>query len=147
METTQPTETLSANPRTQAVHRRQVISQVLLPLALVVVLILILGVLTVIASQGNLAGLAQWRDTALIWIILPIISAGIIILLFLVAFIYLVAIILKKLPPYTHLVQLYIELFGARIRSIADRSTKPVVAAAMLSARITKIKELLTQRK
>jgi hypothetical protein len=62
---TSPTE---RNPVTQAVHRRQVLWQITLPL---VVLVVIFLALTVVVSLSGAGYQSRWADISLIWCLCP----------------------------------------------------------------------------
>jgi hypothetical protein len=112
-------------------HRRQTFWQVLLPVLLSVLVVLAgLVLLIMLANGGDPAGkLSVWADTSLIWVLLPMLGLGLMIILILGAVIYLLARLLKILPTYTAIVQHYFKVAEAWVKALADKVTHPVVKA------------------
>ena len=110
-------------------HRRQTFWQVLLPVLLSVLLVLAgLVLLILLANGGDPAGkLSVWADTSLIWVLLPMLGLGLMVILILGAVIYLLARLLKILPAYTTIVQHYFKVAENWVKALADKVTHPVV--------------------
>jgi hypothetical protein len=53
--------------------------------------------------------------------------AGLVTLAILILVIYALAWLLSRLPEYSYIAQLYLQLFGRRIQSLADKSTSPFI--------------------
>lgn len=112
-------------------HKRQTFWQVLLPVLLSALVVLAgLAFLILTAAQGDSAGqLSGWADTSLIWLLLPVMGAGLMAILLLGGLIYLLARLLKILPTYTALVQRYFTIGEAWVKGMVAHGLKPVLTA------------------
>jgi hypothetical protein len=112
------------NPKTEAAHRQQTLWQVTVPLILGIILLLVLAVLTTLASAGTVDVLG---DIALIWLLLP----TFVILLVLVAIFgglaYLVIRLNGALPRLALKAHHLIKGLQAKLTSAADAAVKPVI--------------------
>lgn len=116
------------NPETQKIYRQQFFLQILLPVVLFSILLLGLGVLaSVSGTQGGINHTAVWAHISTIFMVLFIFIAGLVALAIVVLVIYALAWLLSRLPEYSYIAQLYLQLFGRRIQSLADKSTSPFI--------------------
>jgi len=130
------TQIPSPNPITQAEHHRQVRWQILLPLILGGVIVIVLAVL---ATMGANPQVAQWGNISAVFLILPLLLVLLVTLVILSLLVYLMARLLKILPSYTRLAQMYIDQFGSVIKRVSDRIASPVITGGSVSAGIGKI--------
>ena len=108
-------------------HRRQLISQIILPVILAAILFIALVVLVNLATFRDNADVARWAAISTMLIALPIIIASLIFLALLVVMIYLLARLLGIAPTYTSQAQDFVQRLGMRIRQAADVPVKPVM--------------------
>jgi hypothetical protein len=108
-------------------HRRQLISQIILPVVLAAILFIALVVLVNLATFRDNGDVGRWAAISTMWIALPIIIASLIFLVLLVSMIYLLARLLGIAPNYTSQAQDFVQRLGIRIRQAADVPVKPVM--------------------
>ena len=109
-------------------HRKQVVRQIILPVAIAAVLMIALIVLISLVTFNSNGDVGRWAAISTIWIIIPAILAGLILLAILVGLIYLMARALSALPTYTGIAQDYVYKAEAYIIRGADMVAKPVIA-------------------
>lgn len=109
----------------RANHRRQLYWQILLPILFATLAFIALGMF---AASAGTDRPAVWANISTIMIACILMFTGLGSLLFLAVGIMGVDWLIKKLPPFSYLVQLYVMYFGKKIRDLADQSTKPVVS-------------------
>lgn len=124
-------------------HRRQAVSQIILPVVLAALLIVALAVLIGLATFRDGGDMARWSAISAIWIVIPIMIAGFIFLVLLGGLVYLLARLLDILPSYTILGQDFIYRMTARIQRASEISVKPVFAIDRIG---TTIKAILGRR-
>lgn len=109
-------------------HRRQVTSQIILPMVLTVILFLAVIVILVITTLFRNAGdVSRWAAVSTIWIVTPVMIASLIFAVLLGGIIYLLARLLGIAPLYTNKAQNFVQKLGIRIRLAADATVKPVL--------------------
>ena len=122
------------NPKTHAEHRREVFWQITFPLLLGILLILAaVGVIVYLTVQP-VTDVGRWADVSLIWLILPSLFLALILLVILIGFIVLVSYLLRLIPPYALMVQLYIEQFKGKLSQIFNLSVEPILKIQTLWA-------------
>ncbi len=84
-------------------------------------------VLITLAAIRGTGDVARWSAVSTIWIAAPVVAISLIFLAILVALIYLLARLLGIIPIYTHKVQNFVQMLGARIQHAADVPVKPVI--------------------
>ncbi len=116
------------NPETQKLYRQQFILQILLPILLFSIVLLGLGVLASSSgTQGGINHTAVWAHISTIFMVIFIFIAGLVTLAILILVIYALAWLLSRLPEYSYIAQLYLQLFGRNIHTLADKSTSPFI--------------------
>ena len=108
-------------------HRRQFWVQIFLPMILAVLLIIVIAVLTGIAAFGENGEAPRWAAISTIWLVIPVMIFGLLILAILVGLIYLLAQALKTSPPYTAKAQYYVNRATSETKRFSDMATKPVL--------------------
>ncbi|MBN2145855.1 MAG: hypothetical protein JW726_00645 [Anaerolineales bacterium] len=115
------------NPVTHAAHRREVLWQVTVPLA-IGCLLLVAGVVGVIlAAVGANQDISRWSDVSMIWLFLPVLPVALFILIIVIGLAYGVTAILGVLPGYARLVQDYFILFEMKVKVFAASIVEPVL--------------------
>jgi uncharacterized membrane protein len=109
-------------------HRKQRNTQIILPIILSVVLLVGLIVLISLSTFKQGGDVGRWAAISTIWIVIPILIAGLIILVVLIGLIYLMARALQGLPYYTGIAQDYVYKARGYIIRWADMAAKPILA-------------------
>lgn len=108
-------------------HRKQRTTQIILPIVLSAVVFLGITILVCVAALNSTGDVARWAEISTIWITLPMIITGLIVLAILSGLIYLMVQALTNLPHYTSLAQDYIHIARSYIIRGADMVVKPVI--------------------
>jgi len=109
-------------------HRKQVMRQVILPVVLSAILLIGLIVLIVNSTFNANGDVGRWAAISTIWIIIPVLIAGLVVLVILIGLIYLMMLALGSLPYYTGIAQDYAYKARSYIVRGADMAAKPVLA-------------------
>jgi hypothetical protein len=116
------------NPETLKIYRQQFFLQILLPVVLFSILLLGLGILAAVSgTQGGINHTAVWAHISTIFMVIFIFIAGLVALAIAILVIYALAWLLSRLPEYSYIAQLYLQLFGRNIHTLADKSTSPFI--------------------
>ena len=107
------------------VHRRQVARQIYLPIALASLLMIAVSILVGVTTFRDGGDVGRWAAISTMWILIPVILAGLIFLAIIVALIYLLAQALRYLPRYTGIAQDYTYYARTRIIHGAKAAEKP----------------------
>jgi FtsH-binding integral membrane protein len=130
---------ISENHPSYQNHRRQFWAQIFLPILLAVLLIIAFAVLTGIAAFGNNGDAPRWAAISTIWLVIPVMIFGLIILIILAGLIYLLAQALKVTPPYSYKAQYYVNRGASEVKRFSDMSTTPVLFIEEIKASIKAI--------
>jgi hypothetical protein len=109
-------------------HRKQRLTQIILPMAISVLVLVGVSVLISLATFQSDGDVSRWAAVSTIWIVIPVLLAGLILLGILSGLIYLLARTLRVLPRYTSLAQNYAFIAQSYIVRAADGVVKPVIA-------------------
>ena len=120
-------------------HRRQLTSQIILPMVLTAILFVALIVLINVATFRDGGDVARWAAISTIWIVIPIMIASLIFLAVLVGIIYLLARLLGIAPIYTNRAQDFMRKLAIRIQHAPDASVKPVIFLDSIGASISRL--------
>ncbi len=108
-------------------HRRELAWQIILPIALTALLFIVLIVLINIATFNQGGDVGRWAAVSTIWIIVPVMLAGLILLALLVALVYLMKQVLGITPRYTGLAQDYVNKASGYVKRATEMAVKPVL--------------------
>jgi heme/copper-type cytochrome/quinol oxidase subunit 2 len=120
-------------------YRKQLISQIILPMVIAGLLLVALIVLIIFATFRENGDVARWAAISTIWIVIPIMIASLIFLLVLGGLVYLMKRLLNITPTYTGLAQDFVHKLAIRIRLAADALVKPVIFVDGLGASINRL--------
>jgi len=109
-------------------HRRQLHRQIILPVVLSTLLLVGVTVWVSLATFKQGGDVGRWAAISTIWVIIPILIGGLIVLALLAGLIYLMAKALGGLPYYTGLAQDYVFKARGYIIRGADAATRPILA-------------------
>jgi len=104
-----------------------------------VLFIIAVAVLTGLSSFSESGDAPRWAAISTIWLVIPIMVFGIIVLTVLVGLVYLLARTLKVVPLYTSKAQYYVRRITRGARRVSDLATKPVLFLGHLTASIKAI--------
>lgn len=109
-------------------HRKQVWTQILLPILCAVLVFVVVITLTAVVTFRNNGDVGRWAAISTIWLILPVMIAGVILLILLVALIYLMVRVLNLIPPYSFQVQRFVYRIETGVKHFAEMFRKPMLA-------------------
>lgn len=114
-------------------HKRQFTLQILVPFLIMAGLI-IAGAVSAVTAGATRTG--TLTDIAVIWLVLPALVLGAVILVLTITFIYGMAELLKLLPHYSGKAQDFFTFLSSGTRKLADGTTKPFIWFRQASAAI-----------
>ena len=109
-------------------HRKQRTTQIILPVVLGALLFVGLVVLINIGTWSYNGDVGRWAAIATMWISIPVCLMGFVFLALLGGLIYLMGRLLGVMPSYTGKAQDFVHRLAIRIRLIADKVVKPIIA-------------------
>ncbi len=118
-----PSDAFLKEPQSQ--HRRQTFWQIYLPLVVGFAAFLALGILVVLSQETGNPEISRWAAIATIWLILPLLAFGIVVLLVNLFFIVVFSKINNSLRDYGRLARFYIHRIAFQIQKLADRLVEP----------------------
>jgi hypothetical protein len=127
-------------------HRKQRFTQVILPVVLSALLFIGMIVLISMATFNQGGDVGRWAAISTMWILIPIMVAGLIVLAILGGLIYLMILALGALPHYTGITQDYANKIHAYVVHWADMAVKPVIALNGFFENITAFFERIRNR-
>jgi hypothetical protein len=120
-------------------HRRQMVSQIIVPVVIAALLIVGLIVLVNVATFRDNGDVGRWAAISTIWIVIPVLVAGLILLIILGGLVYLLKYVLNIAPIYTGQAQDFIYKIFAYITRAADAAAKPVIFIDGIGASIERL--------
>ena len=120
-------------------HRRELVWQIILPVVLTSLVIVALIVLVNIATFNQGADVARWAAISTIWIVIPVMLAGLVLLAVFSALVYGMKRLLEITPTYTGLAQDYVHRAAGYIRRGADLAVRPVLFLDGIGASIRRL--------
>ena len=120
-------------------HRRQMWTQILLPLLLTVILFMAVILLTSIATFRDNGEVGRWAAISTIWLVIPVMLAGLIFLALLGGMIYLLGRLVGLIPSYSYQAQRFIYRIEGYVKRGAEFTRKPVLLVDILKSQIKKI--------
>ena len=114
-------------------------TQILLPLLMTVLLFLAVIILTSIATFRDNGEVGRWAAISTIWLVIPVLFAGLIFLVILAGMIYLLARLIGLIPPYSNQAQRFVYRIEGHVKRGAEMTRKPVLFLDILKSQIKKI--------
>jgi len=108
-------------------HRKELVWQIILPVALTSLLIVGLIVLINIATFNQGGDVARWAAISTIWIVVPIMIGMLIFIALLGGLVYLMKKLLNVTPTYTGMAQDYVYIAQGYIKRAAEAIVQPVL--------------------
>ncbi|HUI87758.1 MAG TPA: hypothetical protein VLX61_03425 [Anaerolineales bacterium] len=113
-------------------------TQILLPLLLGMILFIAVIVLASIAAFRENGDVARWAAVSTIWLILPLLPIGLIVLAILCALIYLLGQLIGVIPPYSYQAQRFVYRIAGHIRRGTEMILRPVLFMDAVRSQIQK---------
>ena len=115
------------NPKTHAAHKREVFWQITVPLVLASLLMLALVAAIIYSATQPVTDVSRWADVSLIWIILPSLFIALIVLAITVGLVIAISQLLKVIPRYALIIQLYFEQGKGKIGQLTNLMAEPIL--------------------
>ena len=120
-------------------HRRQLASQIILPMLLTTLLFVGMIVLISLATFRDGGDVGRWAAISTIWIVVPIMIAALILIVLLTGLVYLLKRLIQITPTYTGQLQDFIHKIAVHIKRAADTTVKPVYFLDGIGASIKRL--------
>lgn len=117
-------------------HRRQLWTQILIPLLIAIVIVIAVIVLTTVATFRDDGEVGRWAAISAIWIIIPIMAAGLLLLIVFIGIIYGMARLLALIPGYTGQAQKIVWRIEGYIKRGTEQAVQPILAVGSVLATI-----------
>lgn len=109
-------------------HRKQVMQKIILPVVLSALVLVGIVVWVSIATFSQGGDVGRWAAISTMWVIIPMLVGGLVVLAILGGLIYGMAKLLGALPYYTGIAQDYVIIARGYIIRAADMAVKPILA-------------------
>jgi len=109
-------------------HRKQRTTQIILPVIISALALVGMVVLISFATFKSGGDVERWAAISTIWVVIPVLISGLVVLIILIGLIYLMARALGALPRYTGMAQHYVYLAKDYIVRGANMAVKPIIA-------------------
>lgn len=117
------------NPVTRKQYQQQFFLQILLPVIIFSILLVAFGAQAALGeSPAGQNQTAVWAHISTILMVITLLFTGILTLALFILIIFGFSWLLSKLPEYSFIAQLYLQLIGSKISSLADKSSSPFIA-------------------
>jgi hypothetical protein len=113
-------------------HRRQVVRQIILPVVFATLVMVAMIVLISFATFTQGGDVGRWAAISTMWILIPVMVAGIVFLAILIGLIYLLYLALSHIPHYSAIAQDYVFKARGYIMRAANMVVKPIFAVGDL---------------
>jgi len=123
-------------------HQKQTFWQIWFPLAITIIGFLTLAILACLVSGRDASISAMWANISLIFLIVPVLFFGLLLLAILLGLIYLMAKVFSLAPIYLKKAQYYTNVASDYIHKWADQSVLPIV---WIQAKSSQIKTFFTR--
>ncbi len=117
-------------------HRKQVWIQILLPILLLSLGMIALIVLISMSTFRGNGDVARWAAISTIWLLIPVMLAGLIVLVLLIAIVYLLIQLNGRIPPYSYLAQRFVYRIEDLTKQLARMVRRPVLILQQIWASI-----------
>jgi len=122
-------------------HRKQMWTQILIPILLSAIIFIAIIVLTSLATFRGDGDVTRWAAISTIWLVLPVMLAGLMLLIILIAIIYLLGRLIGIIPPYSHQAQRFVYQIEGYVRRGTDMLVRPALLVDAIKSQIKKAVE------
>jgi hypothetical protein len=130
---------LPINASPVADHRRQMLWQVWLPLGISILVVLILIILTIVGAAQGSPQISRWGNISAIFVILPVLLVSTLLIVVVLALVYGMSILLKKVPGWMLSLQLHMVHISLITRRTADSIARPIMKVNETNARARRL--------
>jgi hypothetical protein len=109
-------------------HRKQRVTKIIMPVVISTLVFIGFIVWVSIATFNQGGDVGRWAAISTIWIIIPVMVVGLVVLALLIGLIYLMARAIGGLPYYTGIAQDYVFIAEGYIKRAANIAVKPIIA-------------------
>jgi len=120
-------------------YRKQLISQIILPMVLTTLLFVGMIVLISVATFRVGGDVGRWAAISTIWIVVPLMIAALIFIVLLTGVVYLLKRLIQITPTYTGQLQDFIYKIAVYIKRASDATVKPVFFLDGIGASIKRL--------
>jgi uncharacterized membrane protein YhdT len=124
------------NPKTHALHQREVFWQISLPLVIGILVLVAAVVAIVLSATQPVTDLGRWADVSLMWIILPSLFFALIMLAITIGLVIGVSLLLRIVPRYARILQLYFELGKGKVSQLTNLLAEPILRVKSIWASV-----------
>ena len=134
------------NAQVHAEHKREVSQQIYLPV-IIGFLVILAGVIAIII-YGVQAGsnLRRWADVSLIWVIIPAMFIGIVMMVVVIGALYGITRVLGILPGYSKIVQGYFQQADIKVAQVTNGIVEPILRVRSSWAVVKRRDRIMTSR-
>jgi FtsH-binding integral membrane protein len=134
------------NAQVHAEHKREVSQQIYLPV-IIGLLIILAGVIAIII-YGVQAGsnLRRWADVSLIWVIIPAMFIGVVMMVVVIGALYGITRVLGILPGYSKIVQGYFQQADIKVAQVTNGIVEPILKVRSSWAVVKRRDRIMTSR-
>jgi hypothetical protein len=118
-------------------HRKQVWTQILLPIVLACLLFVSVSVLVYFTSLKANSELGRWAAISTIWLTLPVLLLGSVALITFCALIFLISQLTGLIPTYTYQAQRFVYRINGIARQIDGMAKKPILLIQQIAKVVT----------
>jgi len=120
-------------------YRKQLISQIILPMVFTTLLFVGMIVLISVATFRDGGDVGRWAAISTIWIVVPLMIAALIFIVLLTGVVYLLKRLIQITPTYTGQLQDFIYKIAVYIKRASDATVKPVFFLDGIGASIKRL--------
>lgn len=120
-------------------HRKELAWQIILPVVIAAILIVGLIVLVNVATFRDNGDVGRWAAISTIWIVIPVMVAGLVFFIILGGIVYLLKYLLNIAPTYTGQAQDFVHKIAGYIKRMADAVVKPVIVLDGIGASMKRL--------
>lgn len=99
-----------------------------MPVFLAAAAVIALIVLLSIGAARGTTATGQWASISAIWLLIPLIFIGLMFAVFISIMIFLLARLTNKLPAYTRLLHLYLQIASVKLDTFMTAISKPQIS-------------------
>lgn len=115
------------------VHRRQVTWQILVPVIVASLLLIGAAVLVSLAAARGPGDVGRWAAISTIWLLIPVLVAGLVLLVILAALAYATGLATEFIPPYSRQAQRFVSQVQAGVQRGAALVYRPKLILPLLN--------------
>lgn len=127
---------LPINTSPVAGHRRQMVWQVWFPIIASTIIVLAIAIWAIVGTVQGSSQINQWGNVSAIYLIIPVLITGFVILALTGAVIFGLSKLLKKMPLWMFILRMRAGQLAVVIRRGANAAVKPIMAVNAFNARV-----------